>query len=137
MRTLRRTAVVLAAVLVGAVPAGAGSAAPRAGATLRLTATAYCHAGKTQSGAHTRTGIVAADPHVLPVGSVVRIDQPKTLAGIYTVMDTGGAVNGSHLDIFMPDCARAERFGKQPIRVRVLRRGWDPKASAEPHQGSG
>ena len=96
-------------------------------ATLRVRATAYCQAGLTKAGTSTHTGIIAADPKVLPVGSVLRIvDGPS--AGVYTVMDTGAAVKGRTIDIFIPDCARAKRFGRQTLRVRVLRRGWDPKA---------
>src|SRR5262249_21157190 len=101
------------------------------GPMLSLTATAYCQGGKTKSGAHTHTGIVAADPRVLPVGSVVRIESPKPYAGIYTVMDTGAAVDGHRLDTFLPACLRAKRCGRPSIRVHVLRRGWDPKASAD------
>lgn len=102
---------------------------PKPARTMRVTATAYCDAGKTQSGVRTRTGIVAADPVVLPVGSVVRIvDGPVT--GIYTVMDTGSAVKGRRLDIFVPNCARAKAFGAKAVLLRVLRRGWDPKSSA-------
>jgi len=87
-----------------------------------MMATAYCHDGRTKSGAHTRAGIVAADPRLLPVGSVVRIELPKTHAGTYTVMDTGAAIRGRRLDIFMPNCAHARRFGRQTVRVRVLQR---------------
>lgn len=108
---------VLATLSIGAAPA-----------TLRVKATAYCQSGTTKSGTPTRKGIVAADPAVLPVGTVLRIlDGPA--AGIYTVMDTGAAVKGRTIDIFFPDCRRAERFGRQSLRVRVLRRGWDPKAT--------
>ena len=116
-----------------AIPSGDVQAqrAAAPGASLRLTATAYCQEGKTKSGAQTRSGIVAADPRVLPVGSVIRIDAPAAYAGVYTVMDTGGAVNGRRLDVFIPDCARAKRFGRQPMRVRVLRRGWNPKDSTQ------
>jgi 3D (Asp-Asp-Asp) domain-containing protein len=117
-------------VLAAAPVAAQQKAATKPGSSLTFTATAYCQAGKTQSGTTARTGIVAADPHVLPVGSVVRVDVPRAYAGIYTVLDTGAAVNGRHLDIFVPDCARAQRFGRQKVRVHVLRRGWDPKASA-------
>jgi len=111
---------------------GAGATPPaRPGATLRVAATAYCQHGTTQSGTRARTGIVAADPLVLPVGSVLRVDGVADgLAGIYTVMDTGSAVKGSHIDIFVPDCGRAQQFGARSVIVHVLRRGWDPKASA-------
>jgi hypothetical protein len=32
----------------------------------------------------------------------------------------------------MHDCREARQFGKQPIRVKVIRRGWNPKASVHP-----
>ncbi|HZT75946.1 MAG TPA: 3D domain-containing protein [Vicinamibacterales bacterium] len=92
-------------------------------------ATAYCQPGKTQSGTKARTGIVAADPQVLPVGSVVRIVDGAA-SGVYTVMDTGADVKGRKIDIFIPDCGRAEKFGEQRVRLRIIRRGWNPKASA-------
>jgi 3D (Asp-Asp-Asp) domain-containing protein len=102
---------------------------PRAATAMRIAATAYCQHGTTQAGTKARTGIVAADPRVFPVGSVLRIvDGPSS--GIYTVLDTGPAVKGRKIDIFIPDCARAEKFGEQKLLVRILRRGWDPKASA-------
>ncbi len=93
-----------------------------------VTATAYCDHGTTQSGTKTRTGIVAADPKVLPVGTVLEIlDGPH--AGIYTVMDTGSAVKGRRIDIFMPSCASAERFGQRTLKVKIIRHGWNPKAT--------
>jgi hypothetical protein len=46
-------------------------------------------------------------------------------------MDTGGLIKGHGLDIFIPNCARAVRFGRRAVQVRVLRRGWDPKESDE------
>ena len=111
------------------VRAEPGSSPIRDGATVSVKATAYCQAGKTQSGVMARDGILAADPAVLPVGSVVRvIDGPSS--GIYTVMDTGAAVKGRKIDIFIADCERAKRFGSRTVHVRVMRRGWDPKATA-------
>jgi 3D (Asp-Asp-Asp) domain-containing protein len=107
--------------------------APRArtGTALHMQATAYCLAGKTQSGVSTRPGIVAADPDVIPVGSVVRIVDGGS-SGIYTVLDTGPSVKGKKIDIFIPDCAKAKRFGARRVRVHVLRRGWEPTATTEP-----
>jgi 3D (Asp-Asp-Asp) domain-containing protein len=95
-------------------------------ASSRMTATAYCQGGITKSGAPARTGIVAADPAVLPIGTVLKIVS-GTVTGIYTVMDTGRAVKGRKIDIFIPNCGRANRFGSQRLLVRILRRGWDPK----------
>jgi 3D (Asp-Asp-Asp) domain-containing protein len=93
-----------------------------AGAEVRVVATAYCHRGATQSGEHTRSGVIAADPHVLESGSLVRIlNGPRH--GVYTVRDTGATVKGFTIDIFIDDCRQAEAFGKRPMRLRVLRRG--------------
>ena len=98
--------------------------------TIHVTATAYCEQGKTQSGTQARTGIVAADPRVFPVGTVLRIlDGPHS--GVYTVMDTGAAVKGHRIDIFIPDCARAGAFGEKPLRVQIIRRGWNPKSTGD------
>jgi len=98
--------------------------------TMRVRATAYCQSGTTKSGLRTRTGVVAADPRILPVGSVLRIIEGVT-AGVYTVLDTGAAVKGRKIDIFIPNCRSARRFGAQTLRVRVLRRGWDPKSAPD------
>lgn len=95
--------------------------------SMRVTATAYCQSGTTKSGAPARTGIVAGDPNVLPVGTVLRV-LDGSFSGIYTVMDTGSAIKGRKIDIFVPDCTRAIQFGLQQLRVRVLRLGWNPKA---------
>lgn len=88
-------------------------------------ATAYCLKGQTASGVPVRRGIIAADPKVLPLGSVVRIDA-GSYSGIYTVMDTGGAIRGQRIDMFLPTRAEAIRFGSRRIKVEILRRGWDP-----------
>lgn len=87
-----------------------------------VVATAYCHRGTTESGTPTATDIIAADPRVLPVGSTVRIiDGPRR--GTYTVLDTGAAIKGMKIDIFMNDCDQALAFGKQRMHIRVLRSG--------------
>jgi peptidoglycan lytic transglycosylase len=108
-------------LLVGA-DAEAHSRRPVRSTTLRLDATAYCQRGPTSSGVHARDGIVAADPRRLPVGTRIQILSPdKSYAGVYTVMDTGSRMRGRKLDIFMPSCARARKFGRRPVEVRVLR----------------
>jgi 3D (Asp-Asp-Asp) domain-containing protein len=66
--------------------------------------------------------MVAADPRVLPLGTVLTILEPPSVGGTYTVADTGSAIKGRKLDIYMPDCRRAVTFGRQRIVVRVVRR---------------
>ena len=85
-------------------------------------ATAYCQDGKTASGAHTITGIVAADPDVLPIGTRIRVSGLKRgRDGVYRVMDTGTRVQGRRIDLFVPSCNEAKRFGRQRVRVAVVR----------------
>jgi 3D (Asp-Asp-Asp) domain-containing protein len=105
-------------------------ALPSPGARLRFSATAYCKGTVTASGVLPRTGVAAADPLLLPVGSVVQIGTDSANTGIYTIMDTGPAVQGRHIDIYMWSCAEALRFGRRAIDVVVLRMGWDPQASS-------
>lgn len=91
-------------------------------------ATAYCDFGITYSGILVRRGMVAADPSILPIGSVVEV-QAGDYSGIYTVMDTGGVIKGHIIDIYMPDHEEAIQFGRQSVKVRVLRHGWHPDAA--------
>jgi 3D (Asp-Asp-Asp) domain-containing protein len=106
------------------------SAPPSAGARLRFAATAYCKGTTTASGVNVRTGIAAADPELLPVGSVIQVYRlGERYNGIYTIMDTGPAVQGRHIDIYMWSCNEALQLGRQDIQINVLRLGWNPKAS--------
>src|SRR3982751_6141517 len=106
------------------------TAAPAAGARLRFTATGYCKGTTTASGVNVRTGIAAADPELLPVGSVIQVYKlGERYNGIYTIMDTGPAVQGRHIDIYMWSCNEALELGRREIGINVLRLGWNPKAS--------
>lgn len=90
----------------------------------RMTSTAYCLKGKTRTGIRTRDGVVAADPEVLPLGSVVRLSFPDGRPlGVFVVMDTGGAVRGKKVDIYMESCAEARRWGVKKVVAEVLELG--------------
>jgi 3D (Asp-Asp-Asp) domain-containing protein len=103
---------------------------PTPGARLRFTATAYCKGTTTASGVNVRTGIAAADPDILPVGSVIQVDRlGEKYNGIYTIMDTGPKVQGRHIDIYMWSCYEALDLGRRSITVQVIRLGWNPRAS--------
>jgi len=104
---------------------------PRPGTTLLFGATAYCKGTTTTSGVNVRSGIAAADPDLLPVGSVIQVDGPGTRNdGVYTIMDTGPKVQGRHLDLYMWSCTEALAFGRQGVKIEVLRLGWSPQASS-------
>ena len=100
--------------------------------TVEFQATAYCLKGRTASGVNTRPGVIAADPRVLPLGTVVHIRAGR-YTGTYTVLDTGGRIKGHTIDIFLPDYVEARRFGRQQIKVKVLSRGGRrPKVEVPP-----
>ena len=109
----------------------AQSGPPRPGSQLPFAATAYCKGRTTASGVVARTGVAAADPTLLPVGSVVNIAAGDArYSGVYTVMDTGPRVQGRVLDLYMWSCHEALKFGRKEVQVTVLRLGWDPTASS-------
>src|SRR5207245_4990204 len=65
------------------------TALPAPGVRLAFSATAYCKGVTTASGVAAQSGVAAADPALLPVGSVVEVDatDPR-YSGIYAIMDT-------------------------------------------------
>lgn len=105
--------------------------APAPGARLLFTATAYCKGTTTASGVGVRSGIAAADPVILPAGSVINLttDTAK-YNGVYTIMDTGPKVQGRILDLYIWSCHEALAFGRRPVEVTLLRLGWSPAASS-------
>ncbi|MDT7688195.1 MAG: hypothetical protein QOE46_954 [Acidobacteriota bacterium] len=86
-----------------------------------FTATAYSLYGHTASGRAVGRGLIAADRRVLPIGTLVRLEA-GSYSGEYIVADTGGAVRGRKIDIWVPNTAEAMRFGRRPIKLTVLTR---------------
>lgn len=69
--------------------------------------------GITVSGTQATAGrTIAADPDVLPMGSVVIID-----GHTYTVEDVGGAIKGKRIDIFMDSHEEALQAGVRTAEV--------------------
>lgn len=69
--------------------------------------------GITASGTQATAGrTIAADPDVLPMGSVVIID-----GHTYTVEDVGGAIKGKRIDIFMDSHEEALQAGVKTVEV--------------------
>lgn len=81
-----------------------------------FSATAYCLKGRTASGSGVRRGIVAADPRVLPLGTRISLNA-GAYTGSYVVADTGGAIKGKKLDIWVSNCSEARRFGRRTVMV--------------------
>jgi 3D (Asp-Asp-Asp) domain-containing protein len=91
-------------------------------------ATAYCLKGRTASGVHTRPGIIAADPRVLPLGTVVHLKAGR-YTGTYTVMDTGGRIKGRLVDVYVPTYREAREFGRRQVKIKVIGRNSSKVAS--------
>lgn len=99
------------------------AADPSAQANGRYIATAYSVTGLTASGIHTNRHVVAADPAILPVGSIIKIRHAGRYQGEYVVADTGEKIVGRKLDIYIPNTAACKKFGKKLVRVKVVKLG--------------
>jgi len=90
--------------------------------------------GTGASGKWSHPGTVAADRKVLPLNSRIRIYGASRYSGDYIVEDTGGKVDGHHIDVYMPSRAEAKKFGRQRVKVVVLKYGDDEASPPDPQQ---
>lgn len=103
-----------------------GALVAEPGARMQFDATAYCKGHTTASGVAVRAGIAAADPKVLPIGSVIQVGGvDDRYRGVYTVLDTGPEIKGREIDVYIWSCYEALEFGRRPVDVTVLRLGWN------------
>ena len=122
--------ILFAALIALAVLTPASASPPSSGVRRRPTiryfiATAYSVEGTGASGKWSHPGTVAADRKVLPLNSRIRVYGAGRYSGDYTVEDTGGKVDGHHIDVYMPSHAEAKKFGRQRVKVVVLKYGDD------------
>ena len=87
-------------------PTTAAPPPPRPGGTMSVYATGYCLTGTTATGLPVGPGIVATDPSVIPLGT--RMTIPGYGEGV--AADTGGAINGARIDVWIKDCGAAAAF---------------------------
>ena len=86
--------------------------------TLAVQATAYSYTGnKTKTGTWPKAGTIAVDPKVIPLGS--RIYVPGYGYGI--AEDTGGAIQGHKVDLFMTSVGACNKWGRQTITITVFK----------------
>lgn len=107
--------------------APAPAAAPPANGSKEITvkATAYtasCEgcSGVTATGinlnANPNAKVISVDPSVIPLGTKVYIEgYGEAVAG-----DTGGAIKGDRIDIYMPSESQAIQFGAKEVTVKIL-----------------
>lgn len=84
----------------------------------RMLATAYTHTGnRTTTGTMPRVGVVAVDPKVIPLGTRLYIDG----YGFARAEDTGGAIKGDKIDLFLDTSEETKRFGRRWVTVYILK----------------
>ena len=89
--------------------------------TFESTAYSYKEPGltsKTATGVNllSNSRVVAVDPRVIPLGSLVEVEG----MGVYLAADTGGAIKGKRIDVHFSDLAEVSKWGRRNVRVRVL-----------------
>ncbi|MCY7755781.1 3D domain-containing protein [Bacillus haynesii] len=93
---------------------------------LTVTATAYTAndggmTGVTATGidlkANKNAKVIAVDPNVIPLGSKVYVEG----YGEATAADTGGAIKGNKIDVFVPSKSAAKNWGVKTVKVKVLK----------------
>lgn len=82
---------------------------------IHVLVTAYCLSGTTASGTQVRPGTIAVDPAIIRMHSTITVPG----YGRGTALDTGSAVKGYHIDVWMGSCSRAIRWGARRLVVRV------------------
>ena len=98
----------------------ATTAGPTTGPRMPFEATAYSIEGTTAAGTKARKGIVAADPKVLPLGTRIRVHGAGRHSGEYVVRDTGPAIKGREIDVYIANDREAKRFGRKSVQVEVV-----------------
>lgn len=92
---------------------------------INVIATGYSLIGDTQgsdgdpqtaTGSLPHWGTIAVDPSVIPLGSTVFIPEFNME---FKAEDTGGAINGNHIDIYFSNGNRAREWGVKNITIIV------------------
>lgn len=96
-------------------------------------ATAYgpdCYgcSGITANGTDIRNGniysggyrVIAADPRVIPMNSIVKITYSSGQTEMAKVCDTGGAIKGNIIDIAFASEAETPAFGRQQVQIELI-----------------
>ncbi|MBY0027683.1 LysM peptidoglycan-binding domain-containing protein [Priestia aryabhattai] len=103
----------------------AESSQQASGKSMTVEATAYTAncagcSGTTATGvdlkANPNQKVIAVDPSVIPLGSKVYVEG----YGEAVAADTGGAIKGNRIDIFVPSEGDAQQFGRKSVKITVM-----------------
>jgi uncharacterized protein YabE (DUF348 family) len=90
-----------------------------------VNATAYtadCNgcSGQTATGINLRANpdvkVIAVDPSIIPLGTKVYVEG----YGYAVAADTGSAIRGYAIDVFVPNTSSAYRWGRRKVKIKVL-----------------
>lgn len=78
--------------------------------------------GITYTGTHARPGTIAVDPRVIPLGSHVYIESLDYTEdyGFAIAEDTGSAIKGYKIDLFIGSNRAALRYGRRNVKVYII-----------------
>jgi len=78
--------------------------------------------GITYSGTKAHPGVVAVDKSIIPLGSKLYVESLDGTGdyGFASAEDTGSAIKGNRIDIFISDHSKAMQYGRRKVRVYVL-----------------
>ena len=108
---------VLAPVIVPEVVQEYQEPEPPEPETITFEATAYTWTGyRTATGTWPSRGTVAVDPNVIPLGSVLYVEG----YGPAVAADTGGAIQGQKIDLYMDSEHECLQWGRRQVEVRVV-----------------
>lgn len=78
--------------------------------------------GITSSGRPTSSLSIAVDPSIIPLGTMVEIKYPDGRIETRRADDTGGAIGGRKIDIFMNvSTKQLYQLGKHSVQLRILK----------------
>ncbi len=72
--------------------------------------------GRTASGIQAKTGIVAVDPRVIKIGTLVYVEG----YGLAVAADTGGAIKGNKIDVCIQSRSAAMQWGRRKVKVHIF-----------------
>lgn len=94
------------------------------GKVLDVVATAYMpNEGRMNPGTKTATGrraefgIVAVDPRVIPLNSILFVEG----YGLAIAADTGGAIKGNRIDVCLGSRSEMRSWGRKKVKVHILK----------------
>ena len=88
--------------------------------TYTMVATAYTHTGhRTATGTWPSRGTIAVDPRVIPLGSKLHVEG----YGEGIAEDTGGAIQGEIIDLYMESREECITWGRRQVEVRIIEEG--------------